>query len=241
MSVEDLTTYTEVDPGTYLSVTSSRSTFTNMTQAIDAYVYKDKGVDHFDGNFEHLITVYQGQTENIGDPYVTHWCLANMVNDYYYIFLNADSLAIDVRSLHGSPPYITIQLRETVAGTRYSFTAHDESINTPYYLKIKRNEAVGTYGTIYCYIYSDSGRTNLLATLSGALHEKEDFRYIYTTQSWNSGSSNSICDGYSENLDLQEAIGWTNIAKVSGVAAAVIGKINGVAVADIAKVNGVAV
>ena len=37
------------------------------------------------------------------------------------------------------------------------------------------------------------------------------------------------------------AAGWTNIAKVSGVAAAAIGKMNSVLVADIAKVNGVAV
>jgi len=35
--------------------------------------------------------------------------------------------------------------------------------------------------------------------------------------------------------------GWTNIAKVNGVAAAAFAKVNGVAVADIAKFNGVAV
>lgn len=35
--------------------------------------------------------------------------------------------------------------------------------------------------------------------------------------------------------------GWTNIAKVNGIAAADIAKVLGIAVADIAKINGIAV
>ena len=38
-----------------------------------------------------------------------------------------------------------------------------------------------------------------------------------------------------------ETAGWSNIAKVNGIASASIAKVNGIAVASIAKVNGVAV
>ena len=52
---EDFTTYTETDPGADITKTADRITFTALRTREDTfYVYKDKGVDHFNGNFEHL-------------------------------------------------------------------------------------------------------------------------------------------------------------------------------------------
>ena len=52
MANEDLTTYTEVDPGTVLSITASTVTISDMDRDIDAYLYKDFGVAYFgDFNF----------------------------------------------------------------------------------------------------------------------------------------------------------------------------------------------
>jgi len=60
----------------------------------------------------------------------------------------------------------------------------------------------GTSLTVY--IYSDSARTNLLATLSLTLHGDWSFRYIFACSTYNSGGSYyGDCD--IENLDLQEA------------------------------------
>ena len=53
-------------------------------------------------------------------------------------------------------------------------------------------------------------------------------------------STNILVDGI-YFLDLQEASGWANIAKVNGVLAANIAAINSIPVASIAKINGVAV
>jgi hypothetical protein len=70
--------------------------------------------------------------------------------------------------------------------------------DTWYYLKIVKS---GT--SLKCYIYSDSARTNLLATLSLTLHEDYHFEYIYASQSENSGLTHHG-DIDIENLDLQE-------------------------------------
>jgi len=78
------------------------------------------------------------------------------------------------------------------------------AINTTYYNKVKRDEAIGDNGTLYMYIYSDAGRTNLLDTLSVALTSKVDFRYFYVAQNTDTGGADE-CYGWLENLDLQEA------------------------------------
>jgi hypothetical protein len=201
---EDLTTYTEVDPSPYyLTGTADRATFTNLPQTVDAYFYSDKGVNHFDGNYEHLLQAITHKSGGASNPYVSVWCLANIVNDYTYIRLNGDSNAISFRAVDGTS--VSIQLRETVAGTPYSDTWDDGADNTLYYLTVERDELIGDYGSLYAYIYSDSNRTNLLATLSLSLHEKEDFRYIFTTQSFNTGATGTQT-GYVELLDLSMAV-----------------------------------
>jgi hypothetical protein len=95
----------------------------------------------------------------------------------------------------------TIYLREYDATAGHTTDSYVGSLATVYYLKIKRDEAVGTYGTLYCYIYSDSARTTLLDTLTVTLHtSKKDFQYIYGFN--NSADASTNISGYSENLDL---------------------------------------
>ena len=47
--------------------------------------------------------------------------------------------------------------------------------------------------------------------------------------------------GYKPKLVVTYTTGWTNIAKVNGVAATDLAKVDGIAVASIAKISGVAV
>ena len=110
---------------------------------------------------------------NAAESVITLWLLTNTVY---------------LRELHGQTPYDDSWL---------------STVNTDYYPKVKRDEAVGTYGTIYAYIYSDADRTSLSDTLSVALHEKRDFRYIYGINSLGA-DNNYVCTGYVKNLDLQE-------------------------------------
>jgi hypothetical protein len=62
--------------------------------------------------------------------------------------------------------------------------------------------------SLTCYIYSDSARTNLVATLSLTLHGDYNFEYIYASQSENTGNTYHG-DTDIENLDLQEGGGQT--------------------------------
>jgi hypothetical protein len=198
MATEDLTTYTEVDPNSRITRTATRSTYAALQRDEDAYVYKDKGAAHFSGDFEHLIAVYLDETTQGG--LVGIWGLANLVDDTGGIRTASGDELIAFLFDSGGVRYIFLQ--EVLAGTAYT-DLHTISLDTSYYLKIKRDESVGTYGRLYCYVYSDAARTNLLFTLQLDLHEKEDFRYIYVTQSWNEGTTKPQ-SGYSENLDLQE-------------------------------------
>jgi hypothetical protein len=199
MAIEDLTTYTEVDPNSKITVTAPKSAWAALPRNADAYVYKDKGAAHFGGNFEHLIDINVSSAQQ--DGFVVCWTLANLVNDWKGID-DAGGDLLSVAPYSSSTTQIAIYLYEMVAGTFY-YDATAALANGTYYLKIKRDESVGTYGTLYCYIYSNTARTTLLDTLVLTLHEKEDFRYLYATQSYNDNTTYQQT-GYSQNLDLQE-------------------------------------
>lgn len=196
MAYQDLSTYIETDPTSKLAVTETRCTMSALETNAVAYVYKDFGANHFDGNFEHLIEV------NIsgGNGYEHNglWSLTQNIAVY-----TSCNNALSVRFAYaGANRYL--HLAERNGGSQYLNSYQFLTLDTTYYLKIKRDEAVGTYGTLYCYIYSNSDRTALVTTLSIALHAKNDFQYLYCAQTYGSGSS--YVSGYSQNFDLQENI-----------------------------------
>ncbi|MGB6873341.1 MAG: hypothetical protein WBE46_04275 [Dehalococcoidia bacterium] len=214
MATENLTTYTEVDPNSRIGVTAARSAVTGLTRNEDAYLYKDKGAGRFSGDFEHLIDCRVDSGNNVGLLYP--WALANLIDDVAGIGASGDLLGCNLYVV--SPTRVDIYLHEWIAGVHYGSAGYQGAPATTYYLKIKRDESVGTYGTLYCYIYSNAARTNLLATLSLALHEKEDFRYIYATNTYNDANAAAIT-GWCENLDLQEGATVEGSATLSGAGA----------------------
>jgi len=88
-------------------------------------------------------------------------------------------------------------------------------------------------GGTFFYIETDTSGGSGLYYASGQLCDPTDVA-TYTLQAGDIVSINGT--GATSGGG-----GWTNIAKVNGVAAAAFAKVNGVAVADIAKFNGVAV
>lgn len=199
MATEDFTAYTEVDPNSRITVTSSRVTWASLPRNEDAYVYADKGVGHFAGDFEHLLTI---RDEMSGDAtgLVAFYVLANAVDDVFALYFSHRLVQLDV--ING-----TIRLG---CGNSSSFpldftSAYGGAFTR--YLEIERDESIGTYGTMYCRIYTDSGRTMLEDTLSITLTtEKTDWRYVYPCATSNSGTTVAR-SGFSENLDLQEGGG----------------------------------
>lgn len=197
--LEDFTTYTEVDPNGHITVYANRVEWTGLVRGEKAYVYKDKGVNHFDGDFEHLleIEIAASDDQGISSP----WVLANTVEAMFDL-RGGSIFEMQVFQSSGTPD---IYLSEWDSGTQHVSSSYGISFNTRYYLKIKRDESVGAFGTIYCYIYSDSARTNLLQTLSVALHtSKKDFRYVYACTSYGSVFGEFPQEGATYNLDLRE-------------------------------------
>jgi len=234
MAIEDFTTYTETDiPADRVLVAASRVTITALERDEEVHVYKDKGVDHFDGDFEHLATIYLTSSDDIGQT--AFWAMTNAADSTGDI-VNAGGSYFGV-TLYRSGVAYYIYMYEADSGAGYSTSWNGAATATAYYLRIKRDESVGTYGTLYCDVYtSEADRTNeenAVANLSLTLHtSKKDFRYISPCVGLYVGGDYAQ-SGYTENLDLQE--GWTG--KFCSVTNP--GKINGVSVADIAKVNGV--
>jgi hypothetical protein len=197
--VEDFSGYTETDPNSEITVTSTKITGTNFRRPQSAYVYKDKGADHFNADFEHFLTAYLA---SISTGNASFWILSNYVGNAVNQKANTNAHLRGCIDHGGGTPIM--QLVEWADPSEYADN-YAISTGTPYYLKVKRDESVGTYGTAYIYIYSDSSRTTLLDTLSLTLHvAKRDYRYIYGMCSTGGGDAGYVLTFYSENLDLQE-------------------------------------
>jgi hypothetical protein len=115
---------------------------------------------------------------------------------------NQSFLAVEV--YRGGTTYY-VQIIEQDGANNYYTGWTSFSLNTTYYLQIVRDENNGTYGTLYCNIYSDAARMVRLASIQLTLHtSKKDFRYLFTAQNYNDSSGSNI-SGYTENLYISSA------------------------------------
>lgn len=237
MAAENYTTYTEVDENADYTVTSTKIDIVTMARDSVSYVYKDAGVAHFDGDFDHDFEYFVNSSTQSGEL-TGVWAVSNSVNNHQaHQDANQDIL---IFLMGEEATGVKKRLREQDGSTTYDSTDNaDETTNTLYYATAERDEAVGTYGTIYIYTYTDSGRTSLADTRSIALHtSKKDYRYIYGAIS-DGGATSNTTTGFVQNLDLQEAVGPANVKSWNGVALSDIKSINGLAIASIKSINGV--
>ncbi len=201
MALENFSAYTEVDPNSRISKTATRVTWTSIVREEIAHVSSDKGVNHFDGDFTHLLTVNASVVDNGGLS--VHWAISNVVDSFKGL-QDASEDGLFINFLGGASA-VTLNLQEmdggSITGDQYTYT-----LGTTLYLKITRDESIGTYGTIFCFIYSDAARTVLVDTLSVTLNtSKKDFRYIYGFQSWEQSADSALVTGYTENMSLFKA------------------------------------
>lgn len=196
---EDFTSWTEVDSGTILSQTATKSSFASMSCEEENYLYYDYTVDHFDGDFEHKFD-YEPESisgEGMGYP----WGMANELDDMYNLIENdKDQFAYVI---YPADPLIRLYATENTATQYDSFL--DGNAGEQWWVKIVRNE---TTEVLYAYIYNapgwDSG--DLQDTLVLGLNEKEDFRYLFAPSCYNNGVADRLITGYVENLDIGEAV-----------------------------------
>lgn len=200
MAIENFTTYTEVDPNTRITVTATRVTGApTLTRGESAYVYSDKGVGHFVGDFEHLVAIRCSAA--VGEAAATVvWALGNSIGDFYERMAAGNGLCIWFNLYYATDPSPAIILEESYGLSSYRDDYKYAGYNIWYYLRIRRTGSILT-----CEIYSDAARTVLIDTLSLVLHTVDSYRYVYAissvTDAW-MGSSTLSAD--IENLDLQE-------------------------------------
>ena len=203
--LEDYTTYTEVDPDNAITVAANQIDVTSATVLNHAYhVYKDKGVDFFNGNFTHLAKARTDRTQDAPAHYAfpASWMIANDVGAWYYS-LTVGGKSFLFFSLAIRAGVTEADLYESDSGTLYYDYDTGYTLASWYWTKMVRDEAVGTYGTMYSYVYSDSTRTTLVSSQALTLHtSKKDYRYIYGL---NLDASGGTTVAYCADLDLAGA------------------------------------
>ena len=192
MAIEDLTTYTEVDVPGVLTVTSTKVTAANLDDDLTVYLYKDFGVDFFNGfdvDFEILIEATSGGLGRMfmgfANSVATWW---NWANTAVGVTLRADS---------GTPNQIQMTRGRAVAQDTYD-NAQDDTI---YYCSLKRE---ANSDTVTLEIYSDSARLALVDTLNVAgFGAGTKYRYFYAANGPDSSAGGRDFDGYHQNFDFQ--------------------------------------
>ncbi len=214
MTIENFTTYTEVDPGGIrIEVTSSRVTWTILRRNVDGYVYKDYNAGFFSGDFIFQLTFRVTGGNNGG--LANFWALANIVDDWVGIdTANGDGLSASIKR-NDITDVPSLTLNELDGGTAYnSGVAFEISDDTDYYITVERDESIGTYGTMTMFTYSNADRTTLINTQAITLHtSKKDYRYLYACQSYNSGTTQSV-SAFTENMTIVENWGGDFIKQI---------------------------
>lgn len=197
MAIEDFTTYTEVEEvSDWFSVAASKIDFTDVGLNETSYVYKDYTAAHF-GNFEHLITYYLSSTNLGSNTSLAGYALLNEIDEWNGV--SGDGLWIFFRG--STSPLAEIRILEKDGGVEDGVDTGTISLDTIYYLTVERS---GT--TLTCKIYDDSGRTNLIDTLSATVINTT-FRYLFGIELFDNGANGTRkITGYIENLDLQEEV-----------------------------------
>ncbi len=212
-SLQDFhTDYIETDPNARITVAPNQTiTFAGLTENEDAWVYRDMGAGYFSRNFRIHLEVEI--TASTNDTEQGTLILANSVESYDDIDSGGGSYLGVVLYRDGGGNY-EIWLDEVDSGARTS-DHYTGAANTRYYLVVERKEEIGAYGTIYCYIYSDVGHTDLLDTLSVTLNtSKKDFRYIYGLNAHNDGNGALVMSGIVANMYMYRERTWDGLANV---------------------------
>lgn len=191
----NFSTFSEVDPNNALSASTSTATIAAMKSDSSSYQYYDWGANYWAGSIE-VLGQFQITSGSVQNELCVIAPLGNAVGSYDQV-----NDVIGGRYFR-STTNMTWQLCEKSGGTQYTDAAYNISANTAYYYKLVIDRNVGTYGTAYLYLYSNSSRTTLLNTQSIALHSNVSYRYSYGAQSFNLSDSAPATSGTISNVSI---------------------------------------
>ena len=81
MAYEDFTTFSEQDPNSRITLSTTKCLWTLMPNNEDSWAYYDYGANHFDGDYEQLFE-YEFDTSNTTIHVI--WMLSNTVEELLY-------------------------------------------------------------------------------------------------------------------------------------------------------------
>lgn len=187
-STPDLTTFTEYDPSSVLTVTTSRVTFAGARLQHYYHVVKDYGADHFNG-LSAYFTLRINTIASGGHAIVL--AFANAVGDSRT--WGSDCVWVAMYRTDGGSYQIRFARGDAAEEVRYA-----ASSSTTYYCHLSR--AAGST-TAYLYIYSNPERTVLLNTLVLTGLGAAKYRYMYVAASRYYATSAAV-NGYGESYQI---------------------------------------
>ena len=194
MAIENLTTYTEVSGAGTITVTAPSASFASMRRDDVAYVYKDFGVGNF-GNFDIDFEFHISDGDNQG---VVAVCSVSNTIGTFTTQLNANDTIMVFA--YNNTANLQLYLIDYNTDNSDTYINGGESTLDPLYCTFKRNDTIATLD-----IYSDSGRTALVDSLSITC-ETGTKRYLYALVSRDAGDSVAdTISGYTQNFEVNFA------------------------------------
>lgn len=172
---EDFTTFTEVDTNNVLTATTDQVIWADMTNSMNAYIYKSGTYSAIDKDFDFKVSE--------SDPFalLAIYLLGNTLGNYLQ---NAAGDFIAV-SFYDSADPSTPQLWLTTDTTNPPDpAAFNISYDVRYYCTLTRAGA-----SVQLLTYSDSGRTTLINTQNAVVGSTDTYTYEYYTNAYNSGTA----------------------------------------------------
>jgi len=181
---QTLSSFNELDAESKLTVTASSVTATSLANDDTAYVRKSFGAGYFSADFEHSFKFAYSYANST--PTLHLWGVTT----------GTDTPSTEIAAGTGTYIYLTLEttgkltVNEGAAGSNHATsTLTTISAGNDYFFRICRDEATGTHGTLYVYIYKDITCQVLLEKLGVSLSAKTDFTYLYVLAAYETGSS----------------------------------------------------
>ncbi len=192
--LEDFTAYTKVDPDGAVTRTENAVSFEDLeTRDSTTYVYDDKGEGFFGSEFEHLFD-FKLTGFDWGVGHAAHLWTWMVTNDV------ADGSALGGEEGIGLYRW---DYRWRIAHLKTGAADGSDALwalDTRYYVTVCRDG-----NTAIAYAYSDSGRTDLIDSVSVTVDGSDAYRYLFALNTLDDGHSDRKASGDVRHLDIQAA------------------------------------
>ena len=192
-TTQDFTTFTENDPDSAITITSSSVTFSNLLRGSGAYVYKANSIGSTT-DFTHRFVVER--TASLTGSAFIYWSVGDSVGRWGD---QTDGIGISTYNNE-----LRLLLLENSSETSDAYTSFANS--TTYYITVEHSRTGGVNGTgqTTAYIRNGSHTGTLVDTLQidSAIGEQNSYGYMYAIQTF-ALTGSYAASGSISNLETQ--------------------------------------